>query len=431
MSVPKVFSSSDKNNRLPSGKKTVTIAEKDTRKNDLSQSSLSTQKTPVQKSLSNVTMTRTPLHLLCDPDTETESDYSGDEDFNPDDTWNASSDEEYKSEKDRIKKRQSVKLEADQMIFVIDDSPIDILKKYMYQPKPQIESTPAKPSRRKLFTPEYLNDYEDVVEEIKPKTPVKPQRVKVPSPKETKIPKKTPAKSVRINDSAVSARDMLKRFSNYSFLKSLDAEANKMLCDKEAIYYRENYKSKKHELAEKLFKLYNEKVFELKLKDVPIKWNKKLLTTGGRCNNSRRLNVRNSLIELSDKVLTSADRLRCTLIHEMCHAAAWILNGENGHGATWKSWTSKANSVFPELPKITVCHSYVIEYKYTYLCVNCRARSQAHTKSKKVEEIRCSLCKGAIELYENKKKADGTLELVPVQKREPTGNFTTNFAKMI
>lgn len=48
--------------------------------------------------------------------------------------------------------------------------------------------------------------------------------------------------------------------------------------------------------------------------------------------------VRSSAIELSDKVLTGPDRLRCTLIHEMCHAATWIYNGENGHGKTWKAW---------------------------------------------------------------------------------------------
>lgn len=53
---------------------------------------------------------------------------------------------------------------------------------------------------------------------------------------------------------------------------------------------------------------------------------------------SFRGQVRSSAIELSDKVLTGPDRLRCTLIHEMCHAATWIYNGENGHGKTWKAW---------------------------------------------------------------------------------------------
>ena len=33
------------------------------------------------------------------------------------------------------------------------------------------------------------------------------------------------------------------------------------------------------------------------------------------------------------------DRLRDTLIHEMCHAAAWVISGiKAGHGPIWKSW---------------------------------------------------------------------------------------------
>lgn len=51
-----------------------------------------------------------------------------------------------------------------------------------------------------------------------------------------------------------------------------------------------------------------------------------------------RNNVRLCRVELSDKVLTSPDRLRCTLIHELCHASTWIFDGENGHGPTWKAW---------------------------------------------------------------------------------------------
>jgi hypothetical protein len=39
------------------------------------------------------------------------------------------------------------------------------------------------------------------------------------------------------------------------------------------------------------------------------------------------------------KVCDRADRLRDTLIHEMCHAAVWVLNGvKNGHGRPWNAW---------------------------------------------------------------------------------------------
>ena len=34
-----------------------------------------------------------------------------------------------------------------------------------------------------------------------------------------------------------------------------------------------------------------------------------------------------------------SDRLRDTLIHEMCHAASWIISGvKAGHGPVWKKW---------------------------------------------------------------------------------------------
>lgn len=83
---------------------------------------------------------------------------------------------------------------------------------------------------------------------------------------------------------------------------------------------------------------------------------------------------RTARLELSEKVLTSADRLRCTLIHEMCHAATWVFDGDKGHGATWKSWANKVNRIFPELPTVERCHNYDIEYKYTYQCDICESK---------------------------------------------------------
>ena len=74
-----------------------------------------------------------------------------------------------------------------------------------------------------------------------------------------------------------------------------------------------------------------------------------------------------SVIELSSKVLDSPDRLRDTLIHEMCHAAAWIISGyPDGHGPLFKDWARRAMAAFPELPVIARCHNYVIRTKYTY-----------------------------------------------------------------
>lgn len=84
----------------------------------------------------------------------------------------------------------------------------------------------------------------------------------------------------------------------------------------------------------------------------------------------------------------------------------------------------KAVKIFPELPKIDVCHAYEIEYKYTYKCTICSAKSQAHSKSKKVENIRCAICHGKIEIFLNKRNKEGNIIHTPTKN-------VTGFAKFV
>lgn len=291
---------------------------------------------------------KTPRYLdICDSDTTSDEDSSSDEDFQPNETWNASSDEEYKNEDDRIKKRSLVRKShrnAD-MVFVpatenkqkkLDD----LLEQYEYKKPPGMLGTEKpKPSKRKLFTHSHFDDelnFDDTFNDKEPEkgkenvvnlpevfTPrplpvFKKTTVNIPEFPKIKTPKPKPMK-----------KPLEIKYSVYSFLKSLNSDANPDYCNSEALQFRNKYKSKRIELTDKLFKLYNEKVFEGKLSEVPVRWNKKLLNTAGRCNNSRRGGIRQSQLELSEKVLTSADRLRCTLIHELCHAATWVRKLEN------------------------------------------------------------------------------------------------------
>ncbi|XP_031622795.1 titin-like [Contarinia nasturtii] len=251
-----------------------------------------------------------------------------------------------------------------------------------------------------------------------PKTDLKKDEPKTPVSSKIFAPK-TPLSSARSKLNSPP-----KTFETYGFLKSLDVQSSMFLCHPDAKKYRENFKPHKEELTNILYKMYNEKVFDSKL-NVDIQWNKKLTTTAGRFHGrtkSVKVTGKNHHIELSEKVLTSADRLRCTLIHEMCHAATWIFNGEKGHGIRWKSWAKKANYVFPELPTISVCHNYDIEYKYTYKCDMCHSKSYSHSKSKKVENIRCSYCHGMISIFLNKKK-DGQTIMEPVREANGFAKF--------
>jgi predicted SprT family Zn-dependent metalloprotease len=409
----------------------------------------SNKKTPLNSKKPESSAKSTPRwQEICDPETSSSEDEyeeessaeSNDEDFNPNETWNASSDEDEDVESDddeekvQKPKRKTKSHKDEEMIFVppstVKKSAIKTLADFEFKEPPKMPgiATPKKHSKRKLFTHTHYEDEEESnneIDKIQTKDNDK-ENVNIMTP--LQIPSITTIKKITPKDKILTSKGQVKKtpilstshsmkFEKYSFLKSLDVETTcKSLCDPEALYYRDNYKIKKVELAQKLHQIYNENIFNGELKDLEIKWNKKLLNTAGRCNNSRKCGERKSFLELSDKVLTSADRLRCTLIHEMCHAATWIFNGENGHGVRWKMWAAKANKVFPELPKISVCHSYVIDYRYTYKCVNCNAKHQAHSKSKKVENIRCSICKSAIEIFLNKKNKNGEIVMTPVAK---------------
>lgn len=137
-----------------------------------------------------------------------------------------------------------------------------------------------------------------------------------------------------------------------------------------------NFSSKKKELALYLYSYFNKRVFESKLpKDMPLKWKTNLTGSAGRFvfGGSTREHIL-----LSCKLLKSPERLRDTLLHEMCHAAVECINhcrNGNHHGTTWKTWTKAAATRFPELPRITTCHAYPKETANTL-------RKRGHKRSR-------------------------------------------------
>ena len=80
-----------------------------------------------------------------------------------------------------------------------------------------------------------------------------------------------------------------------------------------------------------------------------------------------------------------------------CHASCWIISESNcGHGPQWKRWANKAMKFYPELPIIERCHTYKIEAKFAYKCLNCGYLYKRHSKSIDTERKRCGKigCKG-------------------------------------
>uniref|UniRef100_A0A3P9NLC5 Germ cell nuclear acidic peptidase n=1 Tax=Poecilia reticulata TaxID=8081 RepID=A0A3P9NLC5_POERE len=166
--------------------------------------------------------------------------------------------------------------------------------------------------------------------------------------------------------------------------------------------YGSIFRKNKEELTSKLYQLYNTSVFDNKLPtNMSVTWNKKMRKTAGYCVTGQEKGGGNryARIELSDKVCDSADRLRDTLIHEMCHAATWLINGvRDGHGNLWRLYARKSTLMHPELPMVTRCHSYDIKYKFQYRCTRCQNTIGRHSKSLDTQRFVCALCKGQLVL---------------------------------
>ncbi|XP_017773813.1 PREDICTED: acidic repeat-containing protein [Nicrophorus vespilloides] len=213
-----------------------------------------------------------------------------------------------------------------------------------------------------------------------------------------------------------------------SFLASLSKSVPDSRCDASARIFRNNYKTYKDQLLQKLFKLYNEKIFGNAIsEDSPIEWSDRMTGTAGYCV-CRKITHKNGKIErkvrfkLSTKILDSADRLRDTFVHELCHAATWLVNEvSDGHGPFWKSWACKAMRTFPELPAIKRCHDYTINTKYTYKCMGCGYSFGRHSKSLDLERKRCGHCYGKFEVLINKTTKNGETKSVPSVKKQPNG----------
>ncbi|KAM9309020.1 germ cell nuclear acidic protein [Pholidichthys leucotaenia] len=166
--------------------------------------------------------------------------------------------------------------------------------------------------------------------------------------------------------------------------------------------YGDNFKQNKEELTRQLYQLYNTTVFDNKLPShMSVTWNKKMRKTAGYCITGQEKSGGNryARIELSEKVCDSADRLRDTLIHEMCHAATWLINSiRDGHGTMWKLYAQKATLAHPELPMVTRCHSYDIKFRFQYQCNRCQNTIGRHSKSLDTERFVCALCTGKLVL---------------------------------
>jgi len=153
---------------------------------------------------------------------------------------------------------------------------------------------------------------------------------------------------------------------------------------------------------------------------IQIIWSKKLNSTAGRANWKREAlrskpadgstssattttYRHHASIELAEKVIDDADRLRNVLAHEYCHLANFMISNikNNPHGREFKAWAAKTTALFADRGiKVTTTHSYAIQYKYIWACMNteggCGMEFKRHSKSIDPRRHSCGVCRSKL-----------------------------------
>jgi len=159
------------------------------------------------------------------------------------------------------------------------------------------------------------------------------------------------------------------------------------------------FTKQRDDLAKKMYTRYNDVIFDGALPaDLDISWNARLSTTAGLTHYKRDAYQKYSArIELSTKVLDTAEKLERTLIHEMCHCATWLLDhiARPPHGEHFKRHAARAMVLVPHV-NVSTCHTYDIFYPFRWQCSSCQYEYGRHSKSIDVNTKVCDRCNGIL-----------------------------------
>ena len=200
------------------------------------------------------------------------------------------------------------------------------------------------------------------------------------------------------------------------------------------------FRRRRDAAAAALFARYNEAVFGGKLPaDTQVTWSPRLRTTAGVTHFLKRRSgggggdpptlppTRLARVELSTKVIDSDARLETTLLHELCHVAAWVVDGaaRPPHGPAFQKWAAASAAALPGAPRVTTCHSYAVHAPFEWRCVGggisgdgggggdttrgCGRVYRRHSKSIDVARHACSACRGRL-AFVGRVDADGTVQ---------------------
>ncbi|KAL4874512.1 SprT-like family-domain-containing protein [Aspergillus karnatakaensis] len=232
-------------------------------------------------------------------------------------------------------------------------------------------------------------------------------------------------------------------------LKKAEAEAKKA-----ALARKKSFDDRKAGLAEDFLRALDDAVsggeVQRRSEDtggVRIVWSKTLQTTAGRANWKRdrpttengpltdfssssgsetpsaRVVKQYATIELAERIIDDEDRLINTLAHEYCHLANYMISNVRNqpHGASFQAWGRKCKEALRSHPiyggriEVTTKHSYKIDYKYVWTCVDCTQNYGRHSKSIDPSKHRCGnpTCRGLLQQIKPKPRS------VSPRKKQP------------
>ncbi|KAH8421128.1 hypothetical protein KR222_006738 [Zaprionus bogoriensis] len=171
----------------------------------------------------------------------------------------------------------------------------------------------------------------------------------------------------------------------YSFVNSLLLDVPPSMCHPLAVNFLErDLRTCKASLARTLFNMLNHTIFHCGLRP-NITWTQSLSSSIEHCFEAG--GQRMSRIILSNQIKHPGGLIK-PLLHEMCHAAAFVYHGEAGHADNCRKWAYRAKSLLPELPQIDDC-----DVSYRYTCLLCRGQAFGICSFQQVEQqLRCHYC---------------------------------------
>ena len=108
---------------------------------------------------------------------------------------------------------------------------------------------------------------------------------------------------------------------------------------------------------------------------------------------------RTATIYLSKRHMENAERIRDTILHELCHVAVWTIDRvssktDGSHGPVWKRWTQHAESVHPDINKVGVYDPHISSSKYLCECTGCGFDIGLNSPLSENKHVKCPYCNG-------------------------------------